>query len=185
MGENMDVEPVLEGEEVDTSPQWTGVMVYGIIADVMVIVPVLLYMILDSEGYSKHHQTMVNMITSSWMPFAIVWMIVLFQDTPTARLALSGALEMAALGPFALMWVGYMAFLMSAQASDVLSQGSNVMWAILYPVLNIGLIILHWTMSPNIYNWIEYGTLDSVSEETIEEPVDGQEDFEEAGEEEF
>ena len=48
------------------------------------------------------------------MPFAIVWLIVFIQDSPVARMALTGALEMAALGPFALMWVGYMAFLMSA-----------------------------------------------------------------------
>ena len=82
---------------------------------------------------------------------------------------------MAALGPFALMWVGYMAFLMSAQASDVLSAGSNVMWAILYPCLNIGLIIFHWVMSPNIYNWIEHGPNRSSNDV---EPLEQSDDFE-------
>lgn len=101
-------------ESMVSAPQWGGVAVYGIIADSMVVLPILFYMLLDSQGYSKHHQTMVNMMTSSWMPFAIIWMIVMMNDTPTARTALSGALEMAALGPFALQWVGYMAFLMSA-----------------------------------------------------------------------
>merc|ERR1719327_1991671 len=99
---------------------------------------------------------MVNMITSSWMPFAIIWIIVLVQDTEVARTALTGALEMAALGPFALMWVGYMAFLMSAQAAGVLGSTENIIWALVYPVLNIGLIIMHWIMSPSIYEWIKH-----------------------------
>jgi hypothetical protein len=34
-----------------------------------------------------------------------------------ARMAMTGAMEMAALGPFALQWVGLMAFLMSASSS--------------------------------------------------------------------
>jgi hypothetical protein len=157
---------------VYSEPKWGGVAFYGIVADTMVMLPILFYMLFDANGYSKHHQTMINMMTSSFMPFAIVWLIVLFQDTETARTALSGALEMAALGPFALMWVGYMAFLMSAQASDVLGQGSNVLWAILYPCINIGLIIFHWSMSPNIYNWIDHGELPKSTVVVEEEPSD-------------
>lgn len=163
-------------------------MVYGIVADCMVVLPILFYTIFDgTTGYSKHHQTMINMITSSFMPFAIVWLIFLFQDTETARTALSGALEMAALGPFALMWVGYMAFLMSAQASDVLDQTANVIWAIAYPCINIGLIIFHWVMSPNIYNWIDHGEMPNNSVVVEDEPTDEFEagEFEEDAEETF
>jgi MFS-type transporter involved in bile tolerance (Atg22 family) len=174
--ENMDMEPIFEEEMVST-PDFTGIMIYGVIADCMVVLPILFYMVLDTTGYSKHHQTMVNMMTSSWMPFAIIWMIVLFNDTPTSRLALSGALEMAALGPFALQWVGYMAFLMSAQASGVLGEVSNVFWAIAYPLLNITLIIVHWLMSEGIYNWIENGA--SPAEEVEAEPTMDEEEFEE------
>lgn len=128
---------------------------------------------------------MINMITSSWMPFAVVWLIVLIQDTPVARTALKGALEMAALGPFALMWVGYMAFLMSAQASDVLA--NNIFFAVAYPCINIGLIIMHWLMSPGIYAWIDRGEKltgppaeeEEVAEDglDVEDPEDA-EDFE-------
>jgi hypothetical protein len=148
-------EPPTDLEETNNEPSMGGVQFYGIVADSMILLPILFYMLFDKNGYAKHHQTMINMITSSYMPFAIVWLIVKFQNTATSRKALEGALEMAALGPFALMWVGYMAFLMSAQASDVLGQGANVLWAILYPCINIGLIIFHWTMSPKVYDFID------------------------------
>jgi len=42
------------------------------------------------------------MLTSAWMPFGIVWIIVMVADSKMARMAMTGALEMAALGPFAL-----------------------------------------------------------------------------------
>jgi len=94
-------------------------MIYGIVADCLVVLPIVLYLILDNKtGYSKHHQTMINMLVSSWMPFGIVWIIILVADSKMARMALTGAMEMAALGPFALQWVGLMAFLMSASASN-------------------------------------------------------------------
>lgn len=80
---------------------------------------------------------------------------------------------MAALGPFALMWVGYMAFLMSAQASGVLGNTANVIWALVYPVINIGLIIMHWIISPKIYKWIDHGeTPKAAADEEMVEPED-------------
>lgn len=159
---------VMENEAVE--PDFNLVVGYGIVADLMVVVPIILYMLLDgTNGYSKHHQTMINMMTSSWMPFAVVWIIVAVNDNDVSRMALTGALEMAALGPFALMWVGYMAFLMSAQASSVLNaaDGMNIVFAILYPLLNIGLIIMHWYVSEGIYNWIQNAPFPS---DEVDEP---------------
>jgi hypothetical protein len=101
-----------------TEPDFTPVLVYGIISDCLVILPIIFYLALDgATGYSKHHQTMINMLVSSWMPFGIVWIIVMAADSKMARMAMTGAMEMAALGPFALQWVGLMAFLMSASSS--------------------------------------------------------------------
>merc|ERR1712166_66756 len=133
----------------DTAPataDFTPVMIYGIVADLMVVVPIILYMTTDGivlksltstataaevtaaataytaakaagtipTGYNKYHQTMINMLCSAWMPFAITWIIVLAADSPMARAALTGAMSMAGLGPFALQWVGLMSFIMAA-----------------------------------------------------------------------
>jgi len=52
------------------------------------------------------------MIFSAYTPLAITWWIVLIADSTEARTALQGAIEMAGLGPFALMWVAYATYLM-------------------------------------------------------------------------
>lgn len=54
------------------------------------------------------------MIAAAYGPISIIWWIVLADDSRVAREALTGAVEMAGLGPFALLWVGYLSFLMSA-----------------------------------------------------------------------
>jgi hypothetical protein len=38
----------MEEEMMVSAPQWGGVAVYGIIADSMVVLPILFYMLLDS-----------------------------------------------------------------------------------------------------------------------------------------
>jgi hypothetical protein len=48
---DVEVETVLE----DTTPNFTGVMVYGIVADLMVLLPIIFYMVFNTDGYSKHH----------------------------------------------------------------------------------------------------------------------------------
>lgn len=46
------VDDTMAGE---VQPDWTMVMIYGILADAMVILPVLFYMIFDSNSMSRHH----------------------------------------------------------------------------------------------------------------------------------
>ena len=73
-----------------------------------------------------------------------------------SREALTGALEMAALGPFALQWVGLAAFVMAANSADALGSWENTFFTVAYFVLNILLIIVHWQLAPTIYLWIDY-----------------------------
>ena len=143
--------PVTAGPAVvaEATADFTPVIIYGIVSEVMVVVPIILYMVTDGiplptlsanatiaevtaastafsaaklaktlpTGYAKYHQTMINMMCSAWMPFAITWIIVLAADSPMARAALTGAMSMAGLGPFALQWVGLMSFIMAAHSA--------------------------------------------------------------------
>ena len=120
MADPVDTTPMIAEE--NNEPSFTPVLIYGIVADVMVILPIILYMVLNdtTNMYNQYHQTMINMLTSAWMPYAITWIIVMASDSPTARVALTGALTMAGLGPFALQWVGLMAFIMTAHTATVL-----------------------------------------------------------------
>merc|ERR1719199_1704289 len=106
----------------------TPVLIYGIVADLLVVVPIILYMVLGNttNGYNKYHQTMINMLVSAWMPFAITWIIVMAADSAAARAALTGAMSMAGLGPFALQWVGLMAFIMDTHSAGTILQVPNL-----------------------------------------------------------
>ena len=101
------------------------------------------------------------MIFSAYTPLAITWWIVLIADSTEARTALQGAIEMAGLGPFALMWVGYSTYLMSAKASGNLLIANTAvwMWGIIYPIVNICLIVMHYHLSPSMYAWIKLAPL--------------------------
>jgi len=127
-----------------------------VIADVLLLVPIMLYLFInDSNRYAQYHQTYVNMLCAAYGPIGIIWWIVLADDSRMAREALTGAVEMAGLGPFALLWVGYLSFLMSAQSGAALTAHAVVwMFAIIYFVLNVTLIVAHWYLSPPIYAWI-------------------------------
>jgi hypothetical protein len=95
----------------------TELVVYGILADMMMVLPLVLYIAFNGTmNYSRYHQTMINMLMTAWAPLGIVWIVVMVDDSKMAREALTGALEMAALGPFALQWVGLVSFMMAANA---------------------------------------------------------------------
>lgn len=96
------------------------------------------------------------MLFSAYAPLGISWWIVLADDSQAARTALTGAIEMAGLGPFALLWVGVATFLMSAKSGGVLLMANSLlwMWGIIYPVCNILLIVMHYHLSPPMYAWL-------------------------------
>ena len=97
-----------------------SIVLYGLLADIMLIVPMVLYLVMeDASDFAKYHQTYINMLYSAYAPLGISWWIVLADDSQAARTALTGAIEMAGLGPFALFWVGFSTYLMSAKSASV------------------------------------------------------------------
>merc|ERR1711907_172528 len=87
---NMSALPVNSFQKED-EPSFTPVMIYGIVADLLIVVPIILYMVLRDvkNNFNQFHSTMINMLTSAWMPFAISWIIALAADGPMARAGLT------------------------------------------------------------------------------------------------
>jgi len=101
------------------------------------------------------------MLFSAYAPLGITWWIVLADDSQAARTALSGAIEMAGLGPFALLWVGMATYLMSAKSANVLTSNNLLVWiwSVIYPIFNILMIVMHYHLSPPMYAWLEKAPL--------------------------
>jgi len=134
-----------------------SIIVYGAVADVLLLVPLILYLTLeDVNSWAQYHQTYINMLFSAYAPLGISWWIMLVDDSQAARTAVTGAIEMAGLGPFALLWVGYATFMMSAKSGAALLVANTWIWiwALIYPVMNIGLIVLHYHLSPPMYAYL-------------------------------
>jgi len=101
------------------------------------------------------------MLISAYMPLGISWLIVLVDDSQNARNKLSSGIEMAGLGPFALLWVGWATFAMSAKSGGVLTSANLgvFIFAIIYPVINIALAVMHYHVSPPMYAWLAVAPL--------------------------
>lgn len=137
-----------------------SIVLYGLLCDVMLIVPLVIYLVQpDTSSAKEYHQTYINMLFSAYAPLGITWWIVLADDSQAARTALSSAIEMAGLGPFALLWVGMATYLMAAKSGSLLNQLYVWIWAIVYPVINILLIVMHYHLSPPMYAWLEKAPL--------------------------
>jgi hypothetical protein len=137
-----------------------SIVLYGLLCDVMLIVPLVIYLVQpDGSDTKEYHQTYINMLFSAYAPLGITWWIVLADDSQAARTALSSAIEMAGLGPFALLWVGMATYLMAAKSGSFLNQVYVWVWAIVYPVINILLIVMHYHLSPPMYAWLEKAPL--------------------------
>jgi len=144
-------------EEVELWGLDGSIILYGAMADAMLIIPLVMYLVLDdTNAWAQYHQTYINMLFSAYAPLGITWWIVLVDDSQAARTALTGAIEMAGLGPFALLWVGISTFLMSAKSGAALVAANTMVWiwALIYPVMNIALIVAHYHLSPPMYAWI-------------------------------
>ena len=137
-----------------------SIIMYGIIADVCLLVPMILYLVLDdSTKYHADHQTYINMIYSAYMPIGIMWWILLADDSNWARTLFQGAIELAGLGPIALLWVGFSTFLMEAHENEHLGQSYSWMWGIIYPCINILLIAMHHHLAPPMHAWTRLAPL--------------------------
>jgi len=134
-----------------------SIVLYGVMADVMLVLPLVLYLVIeDTNSWAQYHQTYINMLFSAYAPLGISWFIVLADDSQAARTALTGAIEMAGLGPFALLWVGYATFMMSAKSGAAFVSANTMVWiwSIIYPIVNIALIVMHYHLSPPMYAWL-------------------------------
>jgi hypothetical protein len=137
---------------------------YGLFCDVALVVPLVLYMVMpivNSADKHAYHQTYINMIFSAYAPLGITWLIVAADDSNAARTALTGAVEMAGLGPFALFWVGLSTFFMQVKnGGDLISTNWNVwIYGPIYFVINILLIVMHYHLSAPINAWIKVAPL--------------------------
>lgn len=119
------------------------------------------------------------MLASAYAPLAIVWPSILFADSAMCRKAIEGVVQMAGLGPFALLWVGYFSFLMAAKGTDKLKESDNTLFAVIYGAGNLVLVVLHWIFSGSIMQWLKDAPLPAKKEEAEEEAEEGEEKAEE------
>jgi len=135
-----------------------SIVLYGLLADILCIVPLIVYLVVNdtNNGWAPYHQTYINMLWSSYAPIGISWWIVLADDGKFAREAVTGAIEIAGVGPFALLWVGAATYLMSASDDNQLVPANGLcwMWGPLYFAVNILLIVAHFHLSPIMYAWL-------------------------------
>ena len=139
-----------------------SIVLYGIIADILLIVPLLMYLLIADAASNNelraHHMTYINMLYSAYAPLGISWWIVLADDSEHARTVVRTGVEQAGLGPYALLWVGMTTWFM--QYKDSYNYFATLVliewiWAIIYPVVNILLIVTHYHLSPPMYAWLE------------------------------
>jgi len=154
---------------------------YGLLADGLMFAPVIVYLVLkNTNGYGKYSQTYISMLAATYGPLSITWFTMLFGDNKLSRAAVKGAVEMAGMGPFSLLWVGFLSFLMAATDAKTLktSDGNiNTIMAVIYGCGNVLLIIIHWLMGPGILEWIDNTPLPPVAVPYVEE--EGEEEDEE------
>ena len=134
-----------------------SIIFYGIFADVLMLAPYFTYLVYeDDKSYAQYHQTYINMLFSAYAPLGITWWIVLIEDSKAARTALTGAIEMAGLGPYALLWIGLSSYAMSTSSNGVLNaQNPTVyVWLVVYPIVNFLLMVVHYHLCPPMYAWL-------------------------------
>jgi len=103
------------------------------------------------------------MAITAFAPLGISWWIVLADDSILARTILKGAISSAGMGPFMLLWVGLASQLMAAKSGKKLLTANWAVWmfgGILYPVMNILLIVMHYHLAPIMFAWIDTAPLD-------------------------
>jgi len=155
------------------TPSFTPVLIFGIIADCLVVIPIILYMVTSNKtnGYNKYHSTMINMLVSAWMPMAITWLIAVAADSKMARAALGASAQMAGMGPFALQWVGMMVFIMSAHSAGKLGMWENMFFTFLYLAMNIGMVIMHYFLNAGVQDWIQNAPIKTAAKAAPAKPA--------------
>ena len=168
-------------EEEDTGVSTDGILAYGIVAEVLTILPLVLILIGAGDSlYGKYHAKMMEYTVGAWAPFAILFWIQFAEDNEWVRMAMTGALITANGGAWSGMWVGWYAFLVKAQGAGTLGMGMNALFAILYPCINIGLIVMQWFMGKEVLQWINeapHGDLGGSGEDAGDDMEDAADDM--------
>ena len=169
-----------EAAEEESGPSILPLLIYGITADVMLILPIILYLVLDNAtGYSKFHHSYIQMLAITYGPFALSKGAIWFWDCEEVRWAIGAALMHAGMGAYSLLWVGYFSFLMQARSTgNVLKQSENTLFVIIYGVGTILLETMHWFLADPIYDYLKNAPLPE------KEPEEEEKEEEEAEEEE-
>ena len=156
-----------------------ALVIYGLLADILAIGPIILYLLLDDTArYAKFHHGYINMLMATYGPLAILWPSAIFADGPQARKMIEGVVQMAGLGPFSLLWIGYFTFLMGSREINVLKESDNTTFAVIYGLGNVFLAICHWVFSNSIYEWValaplaDYGESEEAKEETAKDEAE-------------
>ena len=135
----------------------TNLIVYGIIADVIVIVPILAYLFVpDLNNFASHHEEMIALSTATWGPLAISWPHIFVNDTEDTRKYIKASVFLAGFGPLSYQWVGLVAFIMSVFDSNGFTYTLNIIFACVYGLLNISMVALHMHISPDILSYLEF-----------------------------
>merc|ERR1711881_568282 len=145
-----------------SAPSSTGVMVMGIISLAAKLVSVIMYLVLDdASGFKAFHGTYISMVWSTCSPFALAWLINMFNDSRQSRDNISTALGGAGSGVMGLMWVGWLGFVMAAEGAKKFNfaEGTdnsiNVIFSIIYGVINIAMFIVYWLLAPGIQKYAD------------------------------
>merc|ERR1712072_511074 len=94
-------------------------------------------------------------------PFALAWLINMFADSRQSRDNLSTALGSAGSGVMGLMWVGWLGFVMAAEGAKKFNfttgtdNSMNVIFSIIYGVINIAMVIVYWLLAPGIQKFAD------------------------------
>merc|ERR1712072_1066721 len=94
-------------------------------------------------------------------PFALAWLINMFADSRQSRDNISTALGGAGSGVMGLMWVGWLGFVMAAEGAKKFNfaagtdNSMNVIFAIIYGVINIAMVIVYWLLAPGIQKYAD------------------------------
>merc|ERR1711935_975505 len=145
-----------------SAPSSTGVMVMGIIALAVKLVSVIMYLVVDDlSGFKAFHGTYISMAWSTLSPFAFAWLINMFDDSKQSRDNISTALGAAGSGVMGLMWVGWLGFVMAADGAKKFNfttgtdNSMNVIFSIIYGVVNIAMVIVYWLLAPGIQKFAD------------------------------
>ena len=129
-----------------------AVMIYGIVAAVQSIVPLIIFMVttITPPGYLPI-KLLAYIFIALWAPVFLSWLAVVIFDSKEMRVLMKEAVHISAAGPFLLYWVGLGDIFMNAIWAD---------WGwwvtiILMVAYSIASICYAAIFVPKVVNWLD------------------------------